>query len=132
MSYSNEVFENVPIGTEVITVSATDIDSGKLIFFMFWTEAEDKMNGLMASVFQLLEILPSRYYHSNKGTSVFTSKYLGYPTFSYILYLGSKKSKEINVHWMIQWFSFPVLNFICPTFWRPSSFNSSSLLFSKV
>ncbi len=35
MSYSNEVFENIPIGTEVVTVSATDIDSGKFqqIFF---------------------------------------------------------------------------------------------------
>lgn len=30
MSYSNEIFENVPIGTEVVTVSATDVDSGKL------------------------------------------------------------------------------------------------------
>ncbi|KAG5675437.1 hypothetical protein PVAND_005341 [Polypedilum vanderplanki] len=28
MSYSNEIYENVPIGTEVVTVSATDIDSG--------------------------------------------------------------------------------------------------------
>lgn len=33
MSYSNEVFENVPIGTEVVTVSATDIDSGKFQLF---------------------------------------------------------------------------------------------------
>lgn len=31
MSYSNEIFENVPIGTEVVTVSATDTDSGKCI-----------------------------------------------------------------------------------------------------
>ncbi|CRL00707.1 CLUMA_CG013964, isoform A [Clunio marinus] len=29
MSYSNEVYENVPIGTEVVTVSATDTDSGE-------------------------------------------------------------------------------------------------------
>uniref|UniRef100_A0A6P7GGN4 Cadherin-related tumor suppressor n=1 Tax=Diabrotica virgifera virgifera TaxID=50390 RepID=A0A6P7GGN4_DIAVI len=29
MSYSNEVFENVTIGTAVVTVSATDADSGK-------------------------------------------------------------------------------------------------------
>lgn len=29
MSYSNEIFENVTIGTNVITVSATDLDSGK-------------------------------------------------------------------------------------------------------
>lgn len=29
MSYSNEIFENVVIGTDVVTVSATDIDSGK-------------------------------------------------------------------------------------------------------
>lgn len=28
MSYSNEIYENVPIGKEVVTVSATDIDSG--------------------------------------------------------------------------------------------------------
>ncbi|XP_058820979.1 cadherin-related tumor suppressor [Topomyia yanbarensis] len=28
MSYSNEIFENVPINTDVVTVSATDIDSG--------------------------------------------------------------------------------------------------------
>lgn len=33
MSYSNEVFENVPVGTEVVTVSATDIDSGKCARF---------------------------------------------------------------------------------------------------
>lgn len=31
MSYSNEIFENVPVGTEVVTVSATDVDSGKRI-----------------------------------------------------------------------------------------------------
>lgn len=30
MSYSNEIYENVPIGTEVVTVSATDTDSGEL------------------------------------------------------------------------------------------------------
>lgn len=29
MSYSNEVFENVPLSTSVVTVSATDLDSGK-------------------------------------------------------------------------------------------------------
>lgn len=29
MSYSNEIFENVPVGMDVVTVSATDIDSGK-------------------------------------------------------------------------------------------------------
>jgi protocadherin Fat 4 len=28
MSYSNEVFENVTVGTSVVTVSATDLDSG--------------------------------------------------------------------------------------------------------
>jgi protocadherin Fat 4 len=28
MSYSNEVFENVTVGTNVVTVSATDLDSG--------------------------------------------------------------------------------------------------------
>lgn len=28
MSYSNEVFENVTAGTSVVTVSATDLDSG--------------------------------------------------------------------------------------------------------
>lgn len=30
MSYSNDIFENVTIGTSVVTVSATDLDSGKL------------------------------------------------------------------------------------------------------
>jgi len=37
MSYSNEIFENVAIGTEVVTVSATDIDSGnyKLLITSF-------------------------------------------------------------------------------------------------
>jgi protocadherin Fat 4 len=30
MSYSNEVFENVTVGTSVVTVSATDLDSGSL------------------------------------------------------------------------------------------------------
>lgn len=29
MSYSNEVLENVPVGTEVVSVSATDVDSGE-------------------------------------------------------------------------------------------------------
>lgn len=29
MSYSDEVFENVTAGTSVVTVSATDMDSGK-------------------------------------------------------------------------------------------------------
>lgn len=29
MSYSNEIFENISIGKEVVSVSATDIDSGK-------------------------------------------------------------------------------------------------------
>lgn len=31
MSYSNEVFENVTIGTNVVTVSATDMDSGNFL-----------------------------------------------------------------------------------------------------
>lgn len=29
MSYSDEVYENVTVGTSVVTVSATDMDSGK-------------------------------------------------------------------------------------------------------
>ncbi|KAK9507838.1 hypothetical protein O3M35_007612 [Rhynocoris fuscipes] len=29
MSYSNEVFENVTVGTSVVRVTATDLDSGK-------------------------------------------------------------------------------------------------------
>lgn len=29
MSYSNEIFENIAIGKEVVSISATDIDSGK-------------------------------------------------------------------------------------------------------
>lgn len=29
MSYSNEIFENISIATPVVTVSATDLDSGK-------------------------------------------------------------------------------------------------------
>lgn len=29
MSYSNEIFENVSIATSVLSVSATDFDSGK-------------------------------------------------------------------------------------------------------
>lgn len=29
MSYSNEIFENVSLATSVVTVSATDLDSGK-------------------------------------------------------------------------------------------------------
>lgn len=32
MSYSNEIYENIPIGRDVVTVSATDIDSGMTIF----------------------------------------------------------------------------------------------------
>lgn len=35
MSYSNEIYENVPIGTEVVTVSATDTDSG--VYSLFWS-----------------------------------------------------------------------------------------------
>jgi hypothetical protein len=35
MSYSNEIYENVPIRTEVVRVSATDIDSGKSILSTF-------------------------------------------------------------------------------------------------
>lgn len=39
MSYSNEIYENIPIGKDVVTVSATDIDSGtfkfSLKFFLF-------------------------------------------------------------------------------------------------
>lgn len=37
MSYSNEVFENVPLSTSVVTVSATDLDSGKNNNFFFCT-----------------------------------------------------------------------------------------------
>lgn len=33
MSYSDEVYENVTIGTSILTVSATDQDSGNLTFF---------------------------------------------------------------------------------------------------
>lgn len=29
MSYSNDVFENITVGDEIVTVSATDLDSGK-------------------------------------------------------------------------------------------------------
>lgn len=29
MSYSNEIYENVSLGTPIVTVTATDIDSGK-------------------------------------------------------------------------------------------------------
>lgn len=32
MSYSNEIYENIAIGKDVVTVSATDIDSGTLAF----------------------------------------------------------------------------------------------------
>lgn len=31
MSYTNEIYENASIGTSVVSVSATDIDSGKLL-----------------------------------------------------------------------------------------------------
>lgn len=34
MSYSNEIFENVPIGMDVVMVSATDIDSGMLYLLL--------------------------------------------------------------------------------------------------
>lgn len=33
MTYTNDIYENVPIGRDVVTVSATDIDSGMPIFF---------------------------------------------------------------------------------------------------
>lgn len=32
MSFSNEILEDVPIGTSVVTVSATDMDSGMMKF----------------------------------------------------------------------------------------------------
>lgn len=32
MSFSNEILEDVPIGTSVVTVSATDMDSGMVKF----------------------------------------------------------------------------------------------------
>uniref|UniRef100_A0A182PJ69 Cadherin-related tumor suppressor n=1 Tax=Anopheles epiroticus TaxID=199890 RepID=A0A182PJ69_9DIPT len=35
MSYSNEIFENAPINSDVVTVSATDIDSGKFNDFSY-------------------------------------------------------------------------------------------------
>ena len=41
MSYSNEIYENVSIGTIVLTVSATDLDSGKLKQFNIWTDSND-------------------------------------------------------------------------------------------
>lgn len=34
MSYSNEINENIAIGKDVVTVSATDIDSGTPFFFL--------------------------------------------------------------------------------------------------
>lgn len=33
MSYSDEVFENITVGTSILKVSATDMDSGKMLFF---------------------------------------------------------------------------------------------------
>lgn len=33
MSYSNEIYENIAIGKDVVTVSATDIDSGNFQLF---------------------------------------------------------------------------------------------------
>lgn len=35
MSYSNEIFENVTLGTSVVTVTATDLDSGKFTFVKY-------------------------------------------------------------------------------------------------
>lgn len=35
MSYSNEIFENASIATSVVTVSATDMDSGKLLLILY-------------------------------------------------------------------------------------------------
>jgi hypothetical protein len=35
MSYSNEIYENASIGMDVVTVSATDIDSGRFNIFFF-------------------------------------------------------------------------------------------------
>ncbi|TDG46679.1 hypothetical protein AWZ03_006859 [Drosophila navojoa] len=44
MSYSSEIFENVPIGMEVVTVSAKDIDSGKNGLIEFSITAGDDNN----------------------------------------------------------------------------------------
>lgn len=44
MSYSNEIFENVPVGTEVVTVSATDVDSGKRIWHILFVWVCDEFN----------------------------------------------------------------------------------------
>lgn len=38
-SYAQQVFENVGVGFTVINVSATDIDSGKMIIFFFLKKA---------------------------------------------------------------------------------------------
>jgi len=40
MSYSDEVFENVAVGTNVLTVSATDIDSGKFFSLSYTSKIE--------------------------------------------------------------------------------------------
>ncbi|XP_060667097.1 LOW QUALITY PROTEIN: cadherin-related tumor suppressor [Drosophila nasuta] len=60
MSYSSEIFENVPTGTEVVTVSAKDIDSGKngLIEFSITggdmdNEFEINSNGTISTRHQL-------------------------------------------------------------------------------
>ena len=36
MSYSDELYENITVGSSVLTVSATDQDSGKIFFFSFF------------------------------------------------------------------------------------------------
>lgn len=50
MSYSSEILENVAIGTEVMTVTATDIDSGKLNVFHSLPTLKGKIVGFILTL----------------------------------------------------------------------------------
>lgn len=46
MSYSDEVFENITVGTSILRVSATDMDSGMPNYFMCVTFMDKKYSVL--------------------------------------------------------------------------------------
>lgn len=61
MSYSNEIYENVLIGTEVVTVSASDIDTGEFvisfdyaILILISDEKSDLLDHLISSLYLYL------------------------------------------------------------------------------
>lgn len=64
MSYSNEIFENVPIGMDVVMVSATDIDSGEfcLHFILLFSFIVHLISPLFHIMFHALWSIKKKKY----------------------------------------------------------------------